>query len=167
MRTIMTQRKVIPWLLRELKKSTPQVHVPPGFLIVVAGVCEGLMWNAGGDLPPDLKAVVARTDVDLTCCGMKLIDFARVLANAGALEPSGAWSKAALIRLMVESLGADWLVIRSRKGKPPLLWSTWESPQSTRRSASISSGRPAKSDTTRLSSQVSPRWPSAPRKGGG
>ena len=82
------------------------------------------MWDVDEDAPPDLVPVLTRADFDLSECGSKLIEFARVLADSGALEPSG-WSKAHLIRLMVESLNVRWLEIeKGVGGKPPFVRST-------------------------------------------
>jgi hypothetical protein len=117
MRTITTEAKLVDWLFAELKRSEPQYHVDGSFLLALGGVCHGLLCKPGNEPLQHLSSTLAssRTGV-VTSCGVKLIKFARSLAQRGLLGALEPCSRSRFIRLMLEALDYDGLRIRKEPG---------------------------------------------------
>jgi hypothetical protein len=97
----------------ELDESIPLQNVHPSFLLRVGGICHGMIFAGFYGEPPYLADtfVSLGPDTNSTCTGTKMVAFAHALENEGCFGPHRAWTIDWLVRLMLEILDSDELVL--------------------------------------------------------
>jgi len=121
--TITTKAELVDLLFQDLKRSLPLTMVPPGFLLVVGGVCYGLIYRSCKAPPLYLSSILAKDwgAQEGIECGVKFVEFARSLARAGVLDTPRAWTRSRLIRKMLAALNRDGLQVGTAQESSCLL----------------------------------------------